>query len=493
MGKRHLKIITALAFVLVLTFGAAAYAAPDETQEPSASATQSIQPDGTEMPQASKTALPAKSEPPETGRPMGTASVLPDASFFSEDSIPSPESISITSLAELQKIGQDEAYPLDASYVLANDIDADGAAFAPIGSASAPFAGTLDGGGHTVAGLNISGSGLFAQLTGTVRSMELRDISVKADGTAGVLAGTISGAAEVLDVFITGNVEAGEAAAVGGLAGSVENAGKIQNAQAYVTVSGTDATDKLVGALIGSNKAASEVYSGCVWSAAYMQQAFGLDSAVSESEGTVTLKETPSYVTLMTGGKSTQVTADVENAAALGLEFQGWICGGGLFRLENGQMEMTTLTSGNDRGAENLVAVYEKMWADQYKTQIRFPVPVIVSENTGGQQQLEPVDPIFPTVIEQIMEIKTLDSVFPTLLDANIRITKDPSDIKGNAGEQVTFCVEAQGADVLYQWQVSTDGGGTWADIQGATQREYTFTAAPEDDGKQFRCAVNGK
>ena len=73
---------------------------------------------------------------------------------------------------------------------------------------------------------------------------------------------------------------------------------------------------------------------------------------------------------------------------------------------------------------------------------------------------------------------------------AQISITRNPDDQTGEIGESVTFSVEAEGDNLAYQWQESMDDGQTWTDIPGATEREYTFTAAEEDYAKEFRCAV---
>jgi hypothetical protein len=43
------------------------------------------------------------------------------------------------------------------------------------------------------------------------------------------------------------------------------------------------------------------------------------------------------------------------------------------------------------------------------------------------------------------------------------------------------------------QWQVSADGGATWAGIPGATQPSYSFTATLGDDGKQYRAVFAGR
>jgi beta-lactam-binding protein with PASTA domain len=70
--------------------------------------------------------------------------------------------IPVESLEDLQRIGYDPAFPLDARYLLVQDIDAaetfewnEGAGFIPIGDAAAPFTGIFDGAGHVILNLYI--------------------------------------------------------------------------------------------------------------------------------------------------------------------------------------------------------------------------------------------------------------------------------------------------------------------------------------------------
>jgi len=71
--------------------------------------------------------------------------------------------IDIATIEDLQKIGNDSAYPMTGSYVLTQDIDASatatwnsGAGFDPIGDDDNPFTGILDGQGHVIFGLVIN-------------------------------------------------------------------------------------------------------------------------------------------------------------------------------------------------------------------------------------------------------------------------------------------------------------------------------------------------
>jgi subtilisin-like proprotein convertase family protein len=72
------------------------------------------------------------------------------------------------------------------------------------------------------------------------------------------------------------------------------------------------------------------------------------------------------------------------------------------------------------------------------------------------------------------------------------QITGQPTNTTVCAGTSASFSVTASGGGTLsYKWQVSTNGGGTWTDIAGATAATYAFTAVAGDNGKQFRCIVS--
>ena len=74
-----------------------------------------------------------------------------------------------------------------------------------------------------------------------------------------------------------------------------------------------------------------------------------------------------------------------------------------------------------------------------------------------------------------------------------ISVTTQPQDATVKEGETATFSVAAAGSNVAsYQWQVSMDGGSTWADVAGATDDSYTTPAAAMDmDGWRYRCVVS--
>jgi len=80
-----------------------------------------------------------------------------------------------------------------------------------------------------------------------------------------------------------------------------------------------------------------------------------------------------------------------------------------------------------------------------------------------------------------------------------IAITSQPSNSTLCAGLQTTFTVAATGTTPAYQWQESTNGGGTWNNLanggvySGVTTATLTLTGVTAGmSGYQYRCVVNG-
>ena len=73
-------------------------------------------------------------------------------------------------------------------------------------------------------------------------------------------------------------------------------------------------------------------------------------------------------------------------------------------------------------------------------------------------------------------------------------ITTQPTDANVTAGKTAAFKITATGDELTYQWQQSTDKGGSWTDISGATTDTYTTAATTAGmNGYQYRCVVTGK
>ena len=158
----------------------------------------------------------------------------------------------ITNVHELQAMNADR----EADYRLDNDIEAihtalwnDGDGFDPIGESASPFAGSFDGGGHTVNGLTIDrpmswGTGLFGVTDSgkTIVNVSLRNVDVTGRQLVGGLVG------ESIGVTVEASSVSGEVSGngpVGGLIG--ESAGNVRDSFATATVTGGFRIGGLVG------------------------------------------------------------------------------------------------------------------------------------------------------------------------------------------------------------------------------------------------------
>jgi hypothetical protein len=85
--------------------------------------------------------------------------------------------------------------------------------------------------------------------------------------------------------------------------------------------------------------------------------------------------------------------------------------------------------------------------------------------------------------------IGSVTSATATLsVDTAPTVTTDPTDALVNQGQPVTFAAAATGNPVpTVQWQVSTDGGVTFADVPGAMSPTLTFTTAAGQSGTEYQ------
>jgi len=129
----------------------------------------------------------------------------------------------------------------DGSFEILCDIDMQGAVLEPIGSASAPFTGTLNGTNFTISNFSITGSkdgylGFVGMGKGTIQDLRLENVTMVSDSNAkyiGVLAGSLEG--KIQRCYVTGSLTVEEAAAdavCGSLVGAIN--GDIKNTEATV-------------------------------------------------------------------------------------------------------------------------------------------------------------------------------------------------------------------------------------------------------------------
>jgi hypothetical protein len=179
-----------------------------------------------------------------------------------------PEPVAIDSIAALQLIGNDHAYPLNGIYYLTGDLDASdtvnwngGLGFEPIGSpflankaSVEPFSGTFDGQGHKIIGLVINrpeqdAVGMFSAISATavIGKVDLQGCSISGKWRVGALVGYNQGGA-IAQCQVNGNVYG--ANAVGSVVG--ENEGSLVHCRAFGAASASNYT---CGGLIGLNYA----------------------------------------------------------------------------------------------------------------------------------------------------------------------------------------------------------------------------------------------
>jgi hypothetical protein len=228
--------------------------------------------------------------------------ILPPPPPFSGGSGTAADPYQVETAAQLDAVRN----YLDSYFILTADLDLDvapyneGAGWQPIGTyvgwenaANVPFTGSVDGNGHSIAGLSLDrptaqGVGLFGLTDGaTIRDLSLSNLSV-----TGRTAGGLTGWA--FNTTITGVQTAGTVTALtraGGLAGEVRGS-TISDSGSACTVSTTNGTN--AGGLIGQMEATTvarshatgNVSSGTQDIAGGLVAEAGTNSVISESFAT---------------------------------------------------------------------------------------------------------------------------------------------------------------------------------------------------------------
>ena len=163
----------------------------------------------------------------------------------------------VTSAEGLKNIAKlvNEQWNLGINITLTADIDLSGTNWTPIGiDYNHRYAGTFDGGGHTITGLAVTGSdnyaGLFGYIDegGTVKDVTLKDVktaTTNSDGYAGGVAGYSYGNIE--NCSVSGSVSgSGSSSDVGGVVGC-QIGGSITGCNSSATVNGMGSVGGVVG------------------------------------------------------------------------------------------------------------------------------------------------------------------------------------------------------------------------------------------------------
>ncbi|MGC8888286.1 MAG: immunoglobulin domain-containing protein, partial [Verrucomicrobiia bacterium] len=123
-----------------------------------------------------------------------------------------------------------------------------------------------------------------------------------------------------------------------------------------------------------------------------------------------------------------------------------------------------------------------------------YAVEALFQEGTGGDYLVVRwALPSNPASFVTISGTNIAAGLDPTIV--TLAITQQPQNATVAQTRKATFNVSIQSNPpdfpITYQWQVSTDGGATWQDIENATTRTYTTpNVSLADDGKLFRVYV---
>ncbi len=162
-----------------------------------------------------------------------------------------PNKIEISSFEELQKIGNDIAYPLTANYELIKDIDASGSNFKPIGDGVHAFSGMFDGKNHTISNLTIDEpnrdfTGMFGYTQmARIKNLTLKNAKVTGSWYVGALGGEMKRTVVKNVVSLNGDI-VGDSY-VGGLIGSARE-DSIEVVATTGNVTGVEGVGGLIGA-----------------------------------------------------------------------------------------------------------------------------------------------------------------------------------------------------------------------------------------------------
>ncbi|MDR0892401.1 MAG: fimbrillin family protein [Mediterranea sp.] len=191
----------------------------------------------------------------QNGKPLDADVAFAGGTAYTYSENMPAEQIKIGTLADFQKIGFDDKFPLSGNYLLMANLDAKGTSVT-LGKKDTIFTGTFDGGGKSIKNLKIEASGWVGTNRGTIKNLTLQG-SVTGVQRAGGFAGNNSG---TIDRCVSQLVVKGTSY-VGGIAG--DGGGRITNCLA--DVSAAISSTYFAGGIIGSQGGG---YVGGCWSAA---------------------------------------------------------------------------------------------------------------------------------------------------------------------------------------------------------------------------------
>lgn len=159
---------------------------------------------------------------------------------------------------QLQGINNNGAEGLEYNYALKGDINASGVTdYVAIGADTGEFAGTFDGRGNRIIGLEVdneSNAGIFSQINqaGTVKNLNVYSGTFTGSSTAGAIAGINNGTIENITAFGNTVTVTGDDGNAGGIAGT--NSGTVDDVESTGSViAGGSNAQNFAGGLVGTN------------------------------------------------------------------------------------------------------------------------------------------------------------------------------------------------------------------------------------------------
>lgn len=432
------------------------------------------------------------------------------------------------------------------SFYLANDIALTGT-WTPVSNAALYpgdfFAGTFDGCGHTISGLNVQGRGLFAAInqaairnlnvSGTVNSTvsyvggivgkvqagTIENCSFSGSVTGGGYTGGIAGGLNSNNVTISGCVNAADVTGTtaGGILGYWRKAATIQNCYNTGSITGSD---KAAGIVAHLNKGTIEkCYSiGAVGGAAAQKGGIFGFSGAAVKNCYYTLPETESVTGTATA--ATQITSPDGLADKLGDAFKEDTAGANngypILAWQAGEavkpdprIELTgpaTLwrTNTEPQPQATLTAACKDMdkdtRVDWTLTEGADIIALETPEGAGAANQSVIVKALANASGKAVITASTANDITASLtLYVIPQITTVELEGVVAVGETVRAKVNVLGGGeydyanfpaLQIQWRYATEFAGTRQDIAGATGLEYTI---PENmAGNYLACRVNG-
>lgn len=435
------------------------------------------------------------------------------------------------------------------SFYLANDIALTGT-WTPVGNAASYpgdfFAGTFDGCGHTISGLNVQGQGLFAAINqATIRNLNVSGTVNSTVNYVGGIVGKVQ-AGTIENCSFSGSVSSSKKSAyVGGIAGGLYSAnvtisgcantadvtgGYAGGILGYWKTAATIQNCYNTGSITGSNKAAGIVahlnkgtiencYSiGAVGGAAAQKGGIFGFSGAAVKNCYYTLPETESVTGTATA--ATQITSPEGLADELGNAFKEDTAGANngypILAWQAGEavkpdprIELTgpaTLwrTNTEPQPQATLTAACKDMDKDTHVdwtlTEGEGIVTLETPEGAGAANQSVIVKALANASGKAVITASTAAGVKASLtLYVIPQITIVEIDGTAAVGATVRAKVYVLGGGeydyanfpaLQIQWRYATESAGTRQDIAGATGLEYTI---PENmAGNYLACRVNG-